>query len=130
MAFYCPDCRKEHEGLPDLGMDHPDSYLEVPKEEREERTTYTTDRCIISYEGTGGGRAWTDCHVHGGGDTGASCTSDADCKRARPCRGAPAGTCTEYCSTADSSTCPSPLTCQPLDQSGVVVDGIDWGYCG
>ena len=86
--------------------------------------------CIIGYEGTGGGRAWTDCQVHGGGDIGASCASDADCKRARLCRGAPAGTCTEYCSTADSNTCPSSLTCKPLDQSGVVIDGIDWGYCG
>ena len=86
--------------------------------------------CIISYEGTGGGRAWTDCRVHGDGDTGASCTGDADCKREKVCRGAPAGTCTEYCSTADSSTCPSPMTCMPLDQSGVVIGGIDWGYCG
>lgn len=50
MAFYCPDCKKEHEGLPDLGMDHPDSYLQVPKEEREERTTYTADRCTVTYE--------------------------------------------------------------------------------
>jgi hypothetical protein len=50
MAFYCKDCDKEHEGLPDLGMDHPDPYLEVPEDEREERTTYSLDRCTVTDE--------------------------------------------------------------------------------
>jgi hypothetical protein len=50
MAFYCPDCKEEHDGLPDLGMDHPDAYFGVPEEEREERTWYTRDLCTITYE--------------------------------------------------------------------------------
>lgn len=47
MAFRCTTCDEEHEGLPDLGCDAPDPYLEVPEEEREKRTTYSLDRCTV-----------------------------------------------------------------------------------
>lgn len=47
MAFHCSECNKDHEGLPDLGMDAPDPYLAVPKAERPERTTFTPDRCTV-----------------------------------------------------------------------------------
>ena len=50
MAFYCRDCEKEHEGLPDLGSEAPDPYLALSKEEREARASYTADRCTITYE--------------------------------------------------------------------------------
>jgi hypothetical protein len=50
MAFFCEMCDEEHEGLPDLGCDAPDPYLQVPKEERAERTTYTLDRCTVRDE--------------------------------------------------------------------------------
>lgn len=47
MTFRCVTCGEEHDGLPDLGMDAPDPYLEVPEEEREARTTLTPDRCVV-----------------------------------------------------------------------------------
>jgi hypothetical protein len=50
MAFYCAQCREEHEGVPDLGADAPDPYLAVPKEERAERTMLTSDRCTVDDE--------------------------------------------------------------------------------
>jgi hypothetical protein len=50
MAFRCPDCNAEHEGLPDLGMDHPDAYFGVPEDEREKRVWYTRDVCTITYD--------------------------------------------------------------------------------
>jgi hypothetical protein len=36
-----------HEGLPDVGFEYPGPYLDVPEDERAERTTYTTDRCTV-----------------------------------------------------------------------------------
>ena len=50
MGFYCPECKKAHEGVPDLGADAPDHYLAVPKEERAERTMLTSDRCTVDDE--------------------------------------------------------------------------------
>lgn len=50
MAFFCRDCQKEHEGLPDLGSEAPDAYLELSKEEREEYAVFGADRCVIRYE--------------------------------------------------------------------------------
>jgi len=50
MAFYCPDCKEEHEGLPDLGADAPDPYLELTDEERKERADYSLDQCVIDDE--------------------------------------------------------------------------------
>jgi hypothetical protein len=47
MTFRCATCGDEHDGLPDLGMEAPDPYLEVPDEERAARTTFTPDRCVV-----------------------------------------------------------------------------------
>jgi hypothetical protein len=47
MAFRCAICGQKHEGLPDLGMNAPDPYLDVPEDERAERTTFTPDRCTV-----------------------------------------------------------------------------------
>jgi hypothetical protein len=47
MTFRCVTCGQEHEGLPDLGMEAPDPYLEVPEAERALRTTITPDRCTV-----------------------------------------------------------------------------------
>ena len=47
MTFRCATCGEEHEGLPDLGFDTPDPYLEVPEDEREARTELTPDRCVV-----------------------------------------------------------------------------------
>jgi hypothetical protein len=47
MALRCSVCDEEHPGLPDLGMYAPDPYLDVPEQERAERTTFTPDRCTV-----------------------------------------------------------------------------------
>jgi hypothetical protein len=46
-TYRCHTCGEEHDELPDLGFDAPDPYLEVPEEERAERTVFTPDRCIV-----------------------------------------------------------------------------------
>jgi hypothetical protein len=50
MPFSCAVCGKEHEGIPDMGFRAPDPYLDVPEEERAERTTFTPDRCTVRDE--------------------------------------------------------------------------------
>ena len=50
MTFRCRSCGEEHEGLPDLGSDYPDPYLEVPEGERAARTQFTPDTCIVRDE--------------------------------------------------------------------------------
>jgi hypothetical protein len=47
MTFRCEACGEEHDGLPDLGSDFPDTYASVPEEERASRTTLTSDRCTV-----------------------------------------------------------------------------------
>ncbi len=47
MTFRCATCSEEHDGLPDLGLEAPDPYLEVPEEERAARTVLTADRCTV-----------------------------------------------------------------------------------
>jgi hypothetical protein len=47
MSYRCAICRKDHEGLPDLGMKYPDPYLWVPESQRAERTTFTPDACTV-----------------------------------------------------------------------------------
>jgi hypothetical protein len=46
-TFRCATCGEEHTGLPDLGLEFPDPYLEVPEEERAARTIVTPDRCTV-----------------------------------------------------------------------------------
>jgi hypothetical protein len=50
VGYRCHYCGEKHEGLPDLGIDYPDPYLEVPAEERASRTTFTPDRCTLRDE--------------------------------------------------------------------------------
>jgi hypothetical protein len=50
VTYRCTTCGGEHDGLPDLGIDHPDPYLDVPESERAERTTFTPDRCTLRDE--------------------------------------------------------------------------------
>jgi hypothetical protein len=50
MAFRCPTCGKEHEGLPDLGFRWPDPYFGVPEVERGARIKGTSDVCAIDNE--------------------------------------------------------------------------------
>lgn len=47
MTYRCATCGKEHDGLPDMGADYPDPYLDVPEEERSARTSFTPDRCTV-----------------------------------------------------------------------------------
>jgi hypothetical protein len=47
VTYRCIECGEEHEGLPDLGFDYPDPYLDVPEDERPSRTTFTPDRCTV-----------------------------------------------------------------------------------
>jgi hypothetical protein len=48
MAYHCTTCGDDHDGLPDVGMHAPDPYLDVPEDERAERTTFTSDRCTVN----------------------------------------------------------------------------------
>jgi hypothetical protein len=50
MTFRCATCDEEHDGLPDLGCEHPDPYLEVPEPERAARTTLSADLCVVRGE--------------------------------------------------------------------------------
>jgi hypothetical protein len=50
MTYRCAICGDEHDDLPDLGMEHPDPYLDVPEDERAARTTFTPDRCKVRDE--------------------------------------------------------------------------------
>ena len=47
MTYRCSKCGEVHEGLPDLGFDYPDPYLEIPEDERPARATYSPDRCTV-----------------------------------------------------------------------------------
>jgi hypothetical protein len=47
MSYQCSTCGELHEGLPDIGMDYPDHYWDVPEGERAERVELTSDTCII-----------------------------------------------------------------------------------
>jgi len=50
MPYRCKTCGHEHDGLPDLGMRAPDPYLEVPEDERSQRTTFSPDKCTVRDE--------------------------------------------------------------------------------
>lgn len=50
MSFRCQTCDEIHEGLPDIGADYPDSYYDVPEDEREKRIFITSDLCSIDNE--------------------------------------------------------------------------------
>ena len=50
MAFRCATCSELHEGLPDLGFGKPDPWFDVPEGERERRTKWTPDTCVIDGE--------------------------------------------------------------------------------
>ena len=47
MSFRCSVCGKLHEGLPDIGVDKPDHWFDVPEEERERRIWFHSDLCVI-----------------------------------------------------------------------------------
>jgi len=47
MSYRCTTCGELHEDLPDIGMDYPDHYWDVPEEERDHRIELTSDTCII-----------------------------------------------------------------------------------
>lgn len=50
MSYRCAVCGQEHGGLPDVAMDKPDMWWDVPEDERDRRITSTTDTCIIDNE--------------------------------------------------------------------------------
>ena len=52
MSYRCAVCGSLHEGtdVPDLGMQFPDPYLDVPEQERDERTEHDSDTCIVRDE--------------------------------------------------------------------------------
>ena len=50
MSYRCAICGQEHGGLPDVVMDRPDMWWDVPEDERDRRITCTTDTCIIDNE--------------------------------------------------------------------------------
>lgn len=50
MNYRCATCGEPHEDLPDIGVDYPDQYWDVPEEERKSRIKFTSDTCIIDDE--------------------------------------------------------------------------------
>ena len=50
MSYRCSTCGELHDGLPDIGMDYPDYYWDVPEEERPQRIGFTSDTCVIDDE--------------------------------------------------------------------------------
>jgi hypothetical protein len=50
MTFRCATCGKEHEDLPDLGVDKPDPWWDVPEDKRDGCIELTSDTCIIENE--------------------------------------------------------------------------------
>jgi hypothetical protein len=48
--FKCHTCGEIHEGMPTFGYEFPIYYLDVPKEQRDERCDLTSDTCIIDNE--------------------------------------------------------------------------------
>ncbi|MBA3711569.1 MAG: DUF2199 domain-containing protein [Pyrinomonadaceae bacterium] len=46
LSYRCSTCGEVHEDLPDIGMDYPDQYWDVPEEERDGRIELTSDTCI------------------------------------------------------------------------------------
>jgi hypothetical protein len=50
-GYQCSCCGEFHEGLPlDYGAKYPDYYLDISKEEREERAYVTDDVCVVDKE--------------------------------------------------------------------------------
>src|SRR5262249_17675117 len=50
MSYRCSTCGEGHDDLPDIGMDKPDYYAEVPEGERAKRIELTPDTCVIDNE--------------------------------------------------------------------------------
>lgn len=50
MSYKCATCGELHEDLPDIGMDKPDHWWDVPEGERDRRIDLTSDTCIIDDE--------------------------------------------------------------------------------
>jgi hypothetical protein len=50
MSFKCHTCVETHEGLPDIGVNYPDPYFDVPEDERDSRVFVTSDLCSIDDE--------------------------------------------------------------------------------
>ena len=50
MSYRCATCGEFHNDLPDVGIDKPDYYWEVPAAERAERVEITSDTCIVDDE--------------------------------------------------------------------------------
>ena len=47
MAYRCATCGEIHEELPDIGVDRPDQWWDIPEDERDDRIKLTSDTCII-----------------------------------------------------------------------------------
>jgi hypothetical protein len=47
MSFRCTICGELHDDLPDVGVDKPDHWWDVPEEERSRRIKLTSDTCVI-----------------------------------------------------------------------------------
>jgi hypothetical protein len=50
MAYQCTTCGQLHDGLPDIGVDKPDHWWDVPEGERGRRVVWTPDTCVIDGE--------------------------------------------------------------------------------
>ena len=50
MSFLCACCGQTYDSLPDLSFAKPEPYFDIPEEEREARTQFTSDTCTIDEE--------------------------------------------------------------------------------
>jgi hypothetical protein len=87
---------------------------------------FPVDSCVVGYEGTGGGRAFTDCRVAGARKENESCSDAQRCKRGLGCSG---GVCVEYCRRGVTNTCAMGRDCLPLAADPVVIGSTEYGYC-
>ncbi len=49
-SFKCSQCNKIHEGIPSFNLEAPLYYYAIPENERDERTSLTSETCIIDEE--------------------------------------------------------------------------------
>ena len=50
MSYRCATCGEFHDDLPDLSVDKPDYYWDVPEAERSQRIEITPDTCVVDNE--------------------------------------------------------------------------------
>lgn len=82
--------------------------------------------CAIGYEGSGGGRAFTDCRAAGDRKENTPCADTDPCQRGLGCVD---GICVVYCRRGGMNKCSNGRDCLPLAASPVRIGATEFGYC-